>query len=115
MQMAQSRYLFAMSCFQMHLLREAETALCPPANEPNAEVSNYDVQEFNYNFIKEKKKKKLWPFYFLQGYNFLFPPSFFIFSLLICNDGVEVRSLLGIGYVLYALSSHSFGFMLACF
>lgn len=57
--MAQSRYLFAMSCFQMHLLREAETALCPPANEPNAEVSNYDVQEFNYNFIKEKKKKTL--------------------------------------------------------
>ncbi|XXG87356.1 hypothetical protein AAC387_Pa11g2066 [Persea americana] len=39
MQMAQSRYLFAMSCFQMHLLREAETALCP-AHEPNAEVPN---------------------------------------------------------------------------
>ncbi|XP_038984046.1 cell division cycle protein 27 homolog B isoform X2 [Phoenix dactylifera] len=37
--MPQSRYLFAMSCFQMNLLREAEAALCP-ANEPNAEVPN---------------------------------------------------------------------------
>ncbi|XP_074576933.1 cell division cycle protein 27 homolog B-like [Curcuma longa] len=35
--MPHSRYLFAMSCFQMNLLQEAETALCP-ANEPNAEV-----------------------------------------------------------------------------
>ncbi|KAF2303980.1 hypothetical protein GH714_025830 [Hevea brasiliensis] len=38
-QMAQSRYLFAISCFQMDLLNEAEAALCP-ANEPNAEVPN---------------------------------------------------------------------------
>ncbi|XP_058002005.1 cell division cycle protein 27 homolog B-like isoform X3 [Hevea brasiliensis] len=38
-QKAQSRYLFAISCFQMNLLNEAETALCP-ANEPNAEVPN---------------------------------------------------------------------------
>ncbi|KAF7822341.1 cell division cycle protein 27-like protein B-like isoform X1 [Senna tora] len=38
-QMAQSRYLFAISCFQMDLLREAEVALCP-ANEPSAEVPN---------------------------------------------------------------------------
>ncbi|KAH0704688.1 hypothetical protein KY290_020032 [Solanum tuberosum] len=37
--MAQSRYLFALSCFQMDLLTEAETALCPP-NEPTAEVPN---------------------------------------------------------------------------
>lgn len=37
--MAQSRYLFALSCFQMGLLNEAETALCPP-NEPAAEVPN---------------------------------------------------------------------------
>ncbi|WOK95310.1 cell division cycle protein [Canna indica] len=37
--MPQSRYLFAVSCFQMNLLHEAETALCP-ANEPNAEVPN---------------------------------------------------------------------------
>ncbi|XP_043704639.1 cell division cycle protein 27 homolog B isoform X2 [Telopea speciosissima] len=37
--MAQSRYLFAISCFQMDLLSEAEAALCP-ANEPNAEVPN---------------------------------------------------------------------------
>ncbi|XP_052194703.1 cell division cycle protein 27 homolog B [Diospyros lotus] len=37
--MAQSRYLFAMSCFQMDLLSEAETALCP-SNEPSAEVPN---------------------------------------------------------------------------
>eukprot|EP00258_Populus_trichocarpa_P018443 XP_006381758.2 cell division cycle protein 27 homolog B isoform X1 [Populus trichocarpa] len=38
-QMAQSRYLFAISCFQMDLLNEAEAALCPP-NEPGAEVPN---------------------------------------------------------------------------
>ncbi|KAF5952352.1 hypothetical protein HYC85_010296 [Camellia sinensis] len=36
-QMAQSRYLFAISCFEMDLLNEAEAALCP-ANEPVAEV-----------------------------------------------------------------------------
>ncbi|KAK1306571.1 hypothetical protein QJS10_CPA10g00053 [Acorus calamus] len=38
-QMAQSRYLFAVSCFHMDLLREAEAALLP-ANEANAEVPN---------------------------------------------------------------------------
>ncbi|XP_054818755.1 cell division cycle protein 27 homolog B [Prosopis cineraria] len=38
-QMAQSRYLFAISCYHMGLLREAEAALCP-ANEPSAEVPN---------------------------------------------------------------------------
>jgi len=38
-QMAQSRYLFAISCFQMDLLSEAETALCP-ASEPSVEVQN---------------------------------------------------------------------------
>ncbi|XP_039142291.1 cell division cycle protein 27 homolog B isoform X2 [Dioscorea cayenensis subsp. rotundata] len=38
-QMPQSRYLFAISCFQMNLLREAEAALSP-ANEPNSEVPN---------------------------------------------------------------------------
>ncbi|KAG5632647.1 hypothetical protein H5410_004364, partial [Solanum commersonii] len=37
--MAQSCYLFALSCFQMDHLTEAETALFPP-NEPTAEVSN---------------------------------------------------------------------------
>ncbi|XP_071722429.1 cell division cycle protein 27 homolog B [Rutidosis leptorrhynchoides] len=37
--MAQSRYLFAISCFQMDLLNEAEDALCP-ANEPSAEIPN---------------------------------------------------------------------------
>lgn len=37
--MAQSRYLFALSCFQMDLLNEAESALCP-VNEPGAEVFN---------------------------------------------------------------------------
>lgn len=36
-QMSLSRYLFALSCFQMDLLNEAEAALCAP-NEPNAEV-----------------------------------------------------------------------------
>uniref|UniRef100_A0A0E0Q0A2 Cdc23 domain-containing protein n=1 Tax=Oryza rufipogon TaxID=4529 RepID=A0A0E0Q0A2_ORYRU len=33
----ESRYLFAMSCFRMNLLREAEEALCP-VNEPSIEV-----------------------------------------------------------------------------
>ncbi|KAL8236041.1 hypothetical protein R6Q59_017122 [Mikania micrantha] len=37
--MPQSRYLFAISCFQMDLLNEAEMALCP-SNEPSAEVPN---------------------------------------------------------------------------
>ncbi|KAH1049646.1 hypothetical protein GLYMA_08G046900v4 [Glycine max] len=37
--MAQSRYLFPISCFQMGLLSEAEAALCP-ANEPSLEVPN---------------------------------------------------------------------------
>lgn len=36
-QMPQSRYLFAVSCFHIDLLSEAEAALCP-ANEPGAEV-----------------------------------------------------------------------------
>ncbi|KAL2586023.1 hypothetical protein AAZV13_13G029100 [Glycine max] len=38
-QMAQSRYLFAISCFHMDLLSEAEAAL-RPADEPGAEVPN---------------------------------------------------------------------------
>ena len=38
-QMAQSRYLFPISCFQMGLLSEAEAALCP-ANEPSVEVQS---------------------------------------------------------------------------
>lgn len=33
----ESRYLFAISCFRMNLLREAEETLCP-VNEPNIEV-----------------------------------------------------------------------------
>ncbi|URD76421.1 Tetratricopeptide repeat [Musa troglodytarum] len=37
--MPQSRYLFAISCFRMSLLHEAEAALCL-VNEPNAEVPN---------------------------------------------------------------------------
>ncbi|KAJ1380807.1 Tetratricopeptide-like helical domain superfamily [Sesbania bispinosa] len=37
--MPQSRYLFAISCFHMDLLSEAEAALCP-VNEPGAEVPN---------------------------------------------------------------------------
>ncbi|KAG2607300.1 hypothetical protein PVAP13_4NG237300 [Panicum virgatum] len=35
----ESRYLFAMSCFRMNLLHEAEDTLCP-VNEPNIEVPN---------------------------------------------------------------------------
>lgn len=38
-QMAQSRYLFAISCFQMDLLNEAEAALCS-SNETSSEVPN---------------------------------------------------------------------------
>ncbi|KAJ4888898.1 Cell division cycle protein 27-like protein B [Raphanus sativus] len=38
-QMAQSRYLFALSCYQMDLLNEAESSLCP-VNEPGAEIPN---------------------------------------------------------------------------
>ncbi|XP_010540977.1 PREDICTED: cell division cycle protein 27 homolog B-like isoform X2 [Tarenaya hassleriana] len=38
-QMAQSRYLFALSCFHMDLPNEAASALCPP-NEPGAEIPN---------------------------------------------------------------------------
>lgn len=34
---AQSRYLFALSCFEIDLLNEAEAALCPP-DELGAEV-----------------------------------------------------------------------------
>ena len=45
--MAQSRYLFAISCFQMDLLTEAEAALCP-VNEPGAEV----FSKFCVCFIK---------------------------------------------------------------
>ncbi|CAJ2662592.1 unnamed protein product [Trifolium pratense] len=37
--MAQSRYLFALSCFHMDLLTEAEAALCP-CNDPASEVPN---------------------------------------------------------------------------
>ncbi|CAI8594181.1 unnamed protein product [Vicia faba] len=37
--MPQSRYLFAISCFQLDLLSEAEAALCP-ANESGIEVPN---------------------------------------------------------------------------
>jgi len=36
--MPQSRYLFALSCFRMNLLREGEIALCPA--EPSSEVYN---------------------------------------------------------------------------
>ncbi|KAH9762524.1 cell division cycle protein 27 [Citrus sinensis] len=39
MQMALSRYLFAVACYQMDLLSEAEAALSP-VNEPSAEIPN---------------------------------------------------------------------------
>ncbi|KAH9323620.1 hypothetical protein KI387_018259, partial [Taxus chinensis] len=38
-QLPQSRYLFALSCFEMGLHREAEAALCP-INEPSTEIPN---------------------------------------------------------------------------
>jgi len=49
-QMAQSRYLFAISCFQMDLLSEAETALCP-ASEPSVEVQNIIQNIFENDFL----------------------------------------------------------------
>ncbi|KAI9379247.1 hypothetical protein POPTR_017G065600v4 [Populus trichocarpa] len=42
-QMAQSRYLIAISCFQMDLLNEVEAALCP-TNEPGLEVRHTHVR-----------------------------------------------------------------------
>ncbi|KAJ7969551.1 Cell division cycle protein 27 like B [Quillaja saponaria] len=44
-QLAQSRYLFAISCFQMDLLNEAEAALCPP-KEASTEVPNVAAGHF---------------------------------------------------------------------
>lgn len=38
--MPQSRYLFALSCYRMDLVKEAEAALYPP-NEPNSEVLTF--------------------------------------------------------------------------
>lgn len=52
--MAQSRYLFATSCFQMDFLNEAEAALCP-ANEPSAEVLGrflYVILRAHYVYIE---------------------------------------------------------------
>ena len=43
----ESRYLFAMSCFRMNLLHEAEDTLCP-VNEPNIEVCSVFVKRFVY-------------------------------------------------------------------
>lgn len=43
--MAQSRYLFAISCFRMDFLNEAEAALSPP-NEPSAEVVDNSYSGF---------------------------------------------------------------------
>jgi anaphase-promoting complex subunit 3 len=42
----ESRYLFAMSCFRMNLLREAEDTLCPvnETNETNIEVCSMFVK-----------------------------------------------------------------------
>ncbi|KAL5697576.1 hypothetical protein ACHQM5_028702 [Ranunculus cassubicifolius] len=49
-QMAQSRYLFAISCFHMDLLSEAEAALCP-SNESSAEVPNGAAGHFLLGLI----------------------------------------------------------------
>lgn len=39
-QKPQSRYLFALSCFEMDLLNEAEAVLSPP-DDPSAEVFTF--------------------------------------------------------------------------
>ncbi|WJX80905.1 Cell division cycle protein 27 B, variant 2 [Trifolium repens] len=56
-QMAQSRYLFAISCFQMDLLNEAEAALCP-ANEPSAEVPNGSAGHYLLGLIYRYTDRK---------------------------------------------------------
>ncbi|GAU14085.1 hypothetical protein TSUD_169100 [Trifolium subterraneum] len=55
--MAQSRYLFAISCFQMDLLNEAEAALCP-ANEPSAEVPNGSAGHYLLGLIYRYTDRK---------------------------------------------------------
>uniref|UniRef100_A0A0E0C929 Uncharacterized protein n=1 Tax=Oryza meridionalis TaxID=40149 RepID=A0A0E0C929_9ORYZ len=48
----ESRYLFAMSCFRMNLLREAEEALSP-VNEPNIELhANTTAEVSGYPHVK---------------------------------------------------------------
>ncbi|CAJ2669251.1 unnamed protein product [Trifolium pratense] len=56
-QMAQSRYLFAISCFQMDLLNEAEAALCP-ANEPSVEVPNGSAGHYLLGLIYRYTDRK---------------------------------------------------------
>ncbi|KEH21848.1 cell division cycle-like protein [Medicago truncatula] len=55
--MAQSRYLFAISCFQMNLLNEAEATLCP-ANEPSAEVPNGSAGHYLLGLIYRYTDRK---------------------------------------------------------
>ncbi|KAK4747336.1 hypothetical protein SAY87_026373 [Trapa incisa] len=57
-QMAQSRYLFALSCFKMDLLREAEAALCP-ANEPSSEVPNGAAGHFLLGLVYRYTDRKI--------------------------------------------------------
>ncbi|KAG9456605.1 hypothetical protein H6P81_001113 [Aristolochia fimbriata] len=66
-QMAQSRYLFALSCFQMDLLHEAEAALCP-ANEPHIEVPNGAAGHYLLGLIyRYTDRKKSAVHHFMQA------------------------------------------------
>ncbi|GMI81269.1 HOBBIT [Hibiscus trionum] len=56
-QTAQSRYLFAISCFQMDLLSEAEAALCH-ANEPGGEIPNGAVGHYLLGLIYRYTDRK---------------------------------------------------------
>ncbi|XP_041995281.1 cell division cycle protein 27 homolog B-like isoform X2 [Salvia splendens] len=53
---AQCRYLFALACFQMDLLNEAESALSP--NEPSAEVPNGAAGHFLLGLVYRHTDRK---------------------------------------------------------
>ncbi|XP_022865632.1 cell division cycle protein 27 homolog B-like [Olea europaea var. sylvestris] len=62
---AQCRYLFALSCFQMDLLNEAESALRPP-NESSAEVPNGAAGHYLLGLIyryTDRRKNAIHHFY----------------------------------------------------
>lgn len=53
----QSRYLFALSCFQLDLLQEAERALCPP-NEVGSDIPNGAAGHFLLGLIYRYTDRK---------------------------------------------------------
>eukprot|EP01018_Ginkgo_biloba_P011586 Gb_21601 [translate_table: standard] len=66
-QLAQSRYLFAISCFEMGRLREAEVALCP-LNESSTEVPNGAAGHYLLGLIyRYTDRRKIAIEHFLQA------------------------------------------------